>query len=104
MKTNNYSKELKYISAKKRVEDLKGFYIHFSVYIMVNLFISITKIVNEVKDGEAFNEVFLEFGTFAVWFFWGIGVVSHALKVFGFPFLVGKNWEERKINQYMNEN
>jgi hypothetical protein len=29
-------------------------------------------------------------------------LVFHTLKVFGFPFFMGKNWEERKIKEYMN--
>jgi hypothetical protein len=34
---------------------------------------------------------------------WGIGVASHAMKVFNwFPFL-NKDWEQRKIKQFMEE-
>jgi len=30
---------------------------------------------------------------------WGIGVVSHAFKVFG----IGREWEERQIKKYMEK-
>ena len=40
----------KYIKAKKRVEELKGFYIHLSVYIAVNLFLSGTQIVDGITE------------------------------------------------------
>jgi hypothetical protein len=34
---------------------------------------------------------------------WGIGVFIHAVKTFRwFPFL-GKDWEERKLKEYMEE-
>lgn len=104
MKTDNHLEEQKYILAKKRVEEIKGFYIHLAVYIIVNLFISTVKIVREVQDGFTFEEAFTDFGSYAVWIFWGIGVLFHALKVFGFQFFFGRDWEERKIKEYMNNN
>lgn len=88
--------------AKKRVQDLKGFYIHFAVYIAVNTFISTMKIVQNLGDGESFNDAFWDFGTFAVWFFWGIGVVFHAIKVFSYNPFFSKDWEERQIQKYMD--
>jgi hypothetical protein len=30
---------------------------------------------------------------------WGIGILSHALQVFG----IGKNWEEKKIKELMEK-
>jgi hypothetical protein len=36
-------------------------------------------------------------------FGWGIGLVFHAIKVFGLSPFFGKNWEERKIKEYMEE-
>ena len=36
-------------------------------------------------------------------FGWGIGLVFHAVKVFGLNPFFGKNWEERKIKEYMQE-
>jgi len=35
-----FIKEQKYIKAKKRVKKIKGFYTHFAVYIVVNIFLS----------------------------------------------------------------
>lgn len=89
--------------AKKRVLELKGFYTHLTVYIAVNTFISTMKIVRNMGDGESFNEAFFDFGTFAVWFFWGIGLLFHGLKVFSYNPILGKNWEERQIQKYMDK-
>ena len=103
MKLDNQLEEQKYIRAKKRVEDLKGFYIHFAVYIVVNLFLSSAQIIDGITENKTTLEIFSDFGIYGVWVFWGIGIVFHALKVFGFPFFMGKDWEERKINEYMND-
>ncbi|MBD1261100.1 2TM domain-containing protein [Maribacter polysiphoniae] len=88
---------------KKRVEELKGFYIHFAVYIMVNTFISIMKVVRNLGDGEGFSEAFWDFGTFAVWLFWGIGLFFHGVKVFSYNPFFGKDWEKRQIQKYMDK-
>lgn len=82
-----------YHRAKKRVEDLKGFYGHLTAYIIVNVFLFV---------------IYLLFtpGSFPwflfVTFFWGIGLVSHAISVSNRGFF-SKDWEDRKIKQYMDE-
>ncbi|NQY06777.1 MAG: 2TM domain-containing protein [Flavobacteriaceae bacterium] len=96
---SNYIDEERYIRAKKRVEKIKGFYIHLAVYIIVNLFILGVKFIDDYKDGDNF----WEFGSFGTVFFWGIGLAVHAISVFGFGFVFGKNWEERKLKQFMDE-
>lgn len=87
--------------AKKRVEELKGFYIHFAVYVTVNTFITTMKVIRDMDEGNSFGEAFWDFGTFAVWFFWGIGVVFHAVKAFSYNPIFGKDWEERQIQKYL---
>lgn len=72
-----------YYRAKKRVEELKGFYgnlISYCIVIPILIFIN------------------LKFMPQFQWFWfsaagWGFGVTMHAFKVFGY----GKTWEERKI-------
>ncbi len=99
----NHIEEDRYLRAKKRVEKLKGFYWHFASYFVVNMFISVTKIISDMDDTTSFMDAFLDFGTFAVWIFWGIGVFFHALGVFApnLPFL--KRWEEDKLEQFIKE-
>ena len=92
-----------YLKAKKRVDELKGFYWHLFWYIAVNLFISIGKITRNLNNGETFSEAFFDFGTFAVWMFWGIGIFFHAIGVFGKNLFFGKAWEERKVREYMEK-
>ena len=103
MEVMNNNNRDKLDRAKKRVEKLKGFYIHLTVYILVNTFISTMKIIRNIGEGESFNEAFWDFGTFAVWFFWGIGLFFHGLKVFSYNPFFGKDWEKRQIQKYMDK-
>jgi hypothetical protein len=94
--------EQKYNSAKKRVEELKAYYLHLAIYIVVNLFLSGAQVVDGITENKSFIEIFSDFGMYAVWIIWGIGFLSHTLKTLGFPFFMGEDWEARKIKEYMN--
>lgn len=89
-----FTEEQAYIKAKKRVKDIKGFYSHFTVYCIV---IPVIIFIN------------LKFEPHFHWFWfsalgWGLGLFSHWLRVFGFNLLgLGKNWEEKKIREIMEE-
>jgi len=90
----NYKEEQKYFKAKKRVNDIKGFYVHLFIYLIT---IQIIITVN------------LMFVPSFHWFWfsvlgWGMGLFFHWLGVFGFQKLgLGKDWEEKKIKEFMNE-
>ena len=87
-------KENKYFRAKERVEQLKKFYAGLMSYFF---FIAFLAGVNYWTDEWRYP--------WFLWaaFGWGIGVIFHAIKVFGFNPFFGKDWEERKIQEYMNE-
>ena len=74
--------------AHKRVEELRGFYVHVSIYTIVN-------------TGLFAIDWIASPGT--TWFFWpllgwGIGLAAHAVVTFlGGPF--GSAWEERKTRE-----
>ncbi|SHI98470.1 2TM domain-containing protein [Pseudozobellia thermophila] len=89
--------------AKKRVEELKGFYIHSAVYVVVNLFIMVVSVVVRMNEGESFAEAFFNLGILVTPFFWGLGLAFHALKVFSLSPIFGKEWEERQIRKFMEE-
>ena len=98
METNNYTNEQKYIRAQKRAKDIKGFYIHLMVYLIVNIFLLLLQAIS----GSGWH-VFTSWASYTTAFFWGIGIVFHAFGVFGVNILFGKNWEERKIKEYMEK-
>ncbi|MES2543693.1 MAG: histidine kinase [Bacteroidota bacterium] len=87
--TTNYNENTAYFRAKKRVEQLKGFYgnlISYCCVIPVLIFINLT-----------FTPGFQWF-----WFSaagWGFGLTMHALQTFGY----GSNWEERKIQEILSK-
>lgn len=83
-----YNENTTYARAKERVEKLKGFYgnlISYCIVIPVLIFVNLST--------SRFQ-----------WFWfpmlgWGMGLTFHALETFG----VGKNWEERKIQEILNK-
>ncbi len=90
---NNILEEQKYIKAKSRVQKVKGFYTHLTIYFIVMPLIIFTN---------------LNFEPHFHWFWfsligWGIGLFTHWLNVFGFSKIgLGKEWEDRKIKEMMN--
>lgn len=85
---NKYNENLAYKRAKDKVEQLRGFYGNLISYCTV---IPILILIN------------LNTSNF-MWFWfpmlgWGMGLTFHALETFGYS----KSWEERKINEFMNE-
>lgn len=91
-----FEKEEAYLRAKKKVDKIVGFYWHLAIYVVVNIFLII---LIYTKSGEPFWSM----ATMSTPMFWGIGIVFHFLGVFGTNFLFGKDWEERKIEKYMNK-
>ena len=89
-----FTKEQEYIKAKKRVKEIKGCYIHFSLYVLIMPIIITVNLL--------FSPGFHWF-----WFSllgWGVGVFFHWMAVFGYRKIgFGKDWEERKIKELMEE-
>jgi len=100
---NNYTNEELYRRAEKRVKDIKGFYWHLFWYLAVNIFLTFGGPIWKFVSNGSFDLSNIHFGNFSVWFFWGIGLVSHWLHVFGKNIFFSKNWEERKIKEYMDQ-
>jgi hypothetical protein len=92
----NSQEQIKYQNAVKSVEKIRSFYSHLIVYLVINTVIIVIK-TQKIDQGETIWHAFY------VPFFWGIGLLIHALKAFNkLPFL-GTNWEEKKIKQFMEE-
>lgn len=83
-----------YENARKRLDNLKGFYWSVFAYIIVIpflIFINFKTSWNEHK-----------------WFFypmlgWGVGLAFQAYQVYGKDKYFGKAWENKKLEQYMKE-
>lgn len=83
----NYSTR-EYESAKKRVEEKIGFYIHLTVYVIINSFF-------------VYLSIFHSYYFWATWpiFGWGIGLFFHGMRVFGT--MNNSKWRERQIRKEM---
>ena len=83
--------QTRYQEAKKRVEEIKGFYFHLVTYFLVNAFLTVINLLTSPEY---------------LWFIWplmgwSIGLIIHGFSVFGG--LWGKSWEERKIKEIMEK-
>lgn len=97
----NYFEE-RYKRAKKRVKEIQGFYWHLFWYVAVNLFITFGGSIRNILNGDSIEFMHFNLGTFSIWFFWGIGLVAHWLHVFGKNIIFSKEWEDRKVKEYMD--
>jgi cell division protein FtsW (lipid II flippase) len=93
---NQIQKGERYFAAQKRVKSIKGFYVHFTVYVFVNIFLSFQIYLSSKNE-------FWRWESFSPALFWGIGLLAHGTSVFGSNLLFGKNWEERKIKELMEK-
>lgn len=87
--TKEFDENNAYYRAKKRVEELKGFYGNLISYCCVIPFL----IFINLRYSPEFQ-----------WFWfsaagWGFGLTMHALKVFGYS----SNWEEKKIQEILSK-
>ncbi|WP_394750533.1 2TM domain-containing protein [Spongiimicrobium salis] len=90
----NLDKESKYLRAKERVEAIKKFYSSLFSYIV---FITLLGALNYyTNQWEYMWFLWAAFG-------WGIGIVVKAVKVFGTNVFMGRDWEERKIKEFMDK-
>ena len=85
-------KDDKYSAAKKRVEEIKGFYAHLISYVAVNVMLVVIWFVT---------------GAGYPWFlwvlgWWGFGLFWHTMAVFVFN-RAGGAWEKKKIKEIMDQ-
>jgi hypothetical protein len=90
---NQYTEEERYFIAKKRVEEIRGFYGNLISYIVVNCFLIAINLTTSPNH---------------LWFYWpllwwGVGVVFHGLKVFNYMPFFGRDWEEQKVKEFMEK-
>jgi fatty acid desaturase len=79
-----------YRRARRRVETIKGFYVHLVIFVAVMIMLFVINLM-----------------TSPTWWVqwpllgWGVGLAAHAAVVFGLVGFLGPDWEERKIKEFM---
>ncbi len=90
----NFEEQKRYERAKERVDELKKFYNNlFSYVIIIGFLAGLNYYQNEWRNP---------------WFLWaalgwGIGLAFHAVKAYRINPMFDKDWEERRIRKYMEE-
>jgi hypothetical protein len=92
--------------AMQRVEEIKKFYKHVVAYGLINLFLAFVwnfsfKLVGDFVISNQFDGGDHKY--LPIWFLWGIFLVLHGVKTFAFPNVFGKDWEARKVDEFMQE-
>jgi hypothetical protein len=89
--------------AYKKVKRLKGFYSHLRIYIIVNAIIILANVNSDFFSRNFHETSFFDWRTYSTAFYWGIGLVIHAVSVFGREWFFSEDWEQKKIQQYMQK-
>ena len=90
----SYENENTYLKAKRRVGEIKKFYISLLSYAIFIIFLAgLNYYINGLR-----NPWFL-------WaaFGWGIGLFFQGMKAFRWFSIFGKEWEEKKVQKFMEE-
>ncbi|MFS4456696.1 2TM domain-containing protein [Maribacter sp. 2304DJ31-5] len=85
------TEEYKYKKAKEQVDNIKSFYDNLLAYVIVIPFLAYV----DYNTTSFPWIIFLAIG-------WGIDLVCQWGNVHGYNLILGKDWEERKIREFMN--
>ncbi|MCI9844770.1 2TM domain-containing protein [Flavobacterium pectinovorum] len=88
-----YAEADRYYEAQKKVKQIREFYEHLTVFVLVN---PIVIAVNLMTSPGYLWFVWCLMG-------WGVGVVLHGLKAFEYMPFFDKKWEERKIQEILEK-
>lgn len=96
MKDINEENEINYLRAKTRIKEIKGFYIHLSVYLFINLIVMVQYLLKVAPNSDVKGGV-----NFYTGILWGIVILIHAISIF-LPTIT--NWEQKKTEELMKKN
>jgi len=89
----DFTEAERYYDAQKRVKEIREFYEHLTVYVLVNPIVVVVNLMTSPGY---------------LWFLWclmgwGMAIILHGLKVFSLPPFFNKKWEERKIKEILEK-
>lgn len=83
---------IRYLQAKKRVDDLKSFYSNLTAYCIV---VPVLWWIN-LNTVDFLWAIFPTLG-------WGVGLIMHSMEAHGNHPIWGKAWEKRKLGEFMDD-
>ena len=102
MKPNQVNQS-KYERALNRVKNIKGWYNHLIIYLIINTLLQF--FYSGFFDNGSFTSYMPYWVRFTTPFFWGVSLIVHGVYVYKGHLLkrIFKKWEERKIRELMND-
>ncbi|KQB39317.1 2TM domain-containing protein [Flavobacterium aquidurense] len=106
---HEFSTDESYNVAYRKVKKIKGFYSHLKIYILVNIIIIVSSLNRDYLGSHFYAGNNFEVRGFRDWeiystaFYWGIGLLIHAFTVFGPNIFFSNDWEQKKIQKYMDK-
>ncbi len=88
----NYLDDKRYERAKEKVEKIKGFYMNLLSYCIIIPFLAILN----------YNTTSFPWAIFPA-LGWGFGVLAHGFQAYDYNPFLGKNWEAKKMREYMED-
>lgn len=95
--------ELAYIMAKHKTEKLKRFYVHLTIFLIINIGLITFKVIRNMNYGETLIDALVDWSAFTTPIIWGVFLLIHAFSVFGPNLILGRDWEESKLKEFMKE-
>ncbi|WP_127141545.1 2TM domain-containing protein [Flagellimonas marinaquae] len=101
MTDRNFARE----AAEKRVKELKGYYSHIAIFVIVNGMLLLLKLgvltsfLPEAFPKESYYYDWIN-GNILIW---GVILLVHTLLILRHKLSFFKNWEKRQIQKYMDE-
>lgn len=95
------SNEEAYLKVQKKIKAKKGFYLHFGIYVIIIIFLTLINWLTESDVGIIHMDWWVAFPAVS----WGTAVAIHALAVFIFSGdgLLGEEWEQQKIEEELQK-
>ncbi|WP_202700820.1 2TM domain-containing protein [Flavobacterium sp. UGB4466] len=90
-----------YNLAYRKVKKIKGFYTHLKVYLIVNAIIIVSNLNRDYFSHSVYENGLLDWRTYSTAICWGVALGIHAFTVFGPDIFFSSEWEQKKIQKYM---
>ncbi len=93
--------------AKKKVKELKSFYNHVWIFVVITAMIYVIRFYllpkwGIISEEEGFVD-WLNWNTYLLPLFWGFGLLIHGLWTFRHKYTNLRDWEEKKIQELMDK-